>query len=60
MPLNWTQVKKTLDPRAYTVRTAAALLPKSGAWSEYGKSASSLPAAMRRLTTRHARGRGSR
>lgn len=60
MPLNWTQVKKTLNPRAYTVRTAAGLLRKSGAWSEYGKSASSLPAAMRRLTTHHARGRGSR
>jgi len=35
MPLNWGQVKKGLDPKRFTVRTAMALLAKSKAWDDY-------------------------
>ena len=35
MPLNWGQVKKGLDPKRFTVRTAMALLGKSKAWNDY-------------------------
>jgi bifunctional non-homologous end joining protein LigD len=35
MPLNWGQVKKGLDPKRFTVRTAMALLSKSKAWDDY-------------------------
>jgi bifunctional non-homologous end joining protein LigD len=34
-PLNWTQVKKGLDPKAWTLRTAPALLAKTKAWADY-------------------------
>jgi bifunctional non-homologous end joining protein LigD len=34
-PLNWSQVKKGLDPKAWTVRTAPALLKKTKAWADY-------------------------
>jgi len=35
MPLNWSQVKKGLDPKRYTIRTALGLLARSGAWRDY-------------------------
>jgi bifunctional non-homologous end joining protein LigD len=35
MPLTWSQVKKGLDPKRFTVRTAMALLAKSKAWKDY-------------------------
>jgi bifunctional non-homologous end joining protein LigD len=35
MPLNWSQVKKGLDPRRFTVRTAMSLLARSRAWKDY-------------------------
>jgi bifunctional non-homologous end joining protein LigD len=34
-PLNWSQVKKGLDPKAWTIRTAPALLKKTKAWADY-------------------------
>jgi len=34
-PLNWTQVKKGLDPKAWTIRTAPGLLAKTKAWADY-------------------------
>ncbi|HEY0266092.1 MAG TPA: DNA ligase D [Rhizomicrobium sp.] len=36
MPLEWSQVKKGLDPKKFTVRTAPALIAKSKAWRDYG------------------------
>src|SRR5229473_3013864 len=39
MPLEWNAVKKGLDPRRFTVRTAPALLKKSRAWRDYAKAA---------------------
>jgi len=50
MPLTWAQVKAGLDPKAFTVRTAPALLQKSGAWKGYAQSARSLKQAIRKLT----------
>ncbi len=38
MPLAWSQVKKGLDPKRFTVRTAPALIGKSAAWKDYFKS----------------------
>jgi bifunctional non-homologous end joining protein LigD len=43
MPVGWNQVKKGLDPARYTLRTALALLARSKAWSDYGRSARPLP-----------------
>lgn len=50
MPLNWTQVKKGLDPSAYTMRTVPKLLGKSAAWTDYWDSERKLTAAIRRLS----------
>jgi bifunctional non-homologous end joining protein LigD len=49
MPLNWPQVKAGLDPKAFTMRTAASLLKKSKPWADYDKSAVPLRAAIERL-----------
>jgi bifunctional non-homologous end joining protein LigD len=49
MPLNWPQVKAGLDPRAFTMRTAPALLKKSKPWADYDKSAVPLRTAIERL-----------
>ncbi|HMK86894.1 MAG TPA: DNA ligase D, partial [Steroidobacteraceae bacterium] len=50
MPLTWAQVAGGLDPKAFTVRTAPALLEKSKAWADYGRSARSLADAIRKIT----------
>jgi bifunctional non-homologous end joining protein LigD len=49
MPLEWSQVKKGLDAKRFTLRTAPALLKKSRAWRDYGKSAKSLRSAIEAL-----------
>ena len=35
MPLTWAQVKKGLDPKSFTIRTAPGLIGKSAAWKDY-------------------------
>jgi len=45
MPLAWTQVKKGLDPRRFTIRSAARLLARSKAWSDYDEAERPLPVA---------------
>jgi bifunctional non-homologous end joining protein LigD len=50
MPLNWKNVTKTLDPTIFTVRSAPALLRKSGAWGDYDRVAGSLQAAIDNIT----------
>jgi len=37
MPLEWSAVKRGLDPKRFTVRSAPALLAKSKAWKDYDK-----------------------
>jgi len=49
MPLEWSQVKKGLDPRRFTLRTAPALMKKSRAWRDYDKGATSLRSAIEAL-----------
>jgi bifunctional non-homologous end joining protein LigD len=44
MPLTWAQVKRGLNPRAFTVRTAPRLIAKSRAWKGYGKAQPNLKA----------------
>jgi bifunctional non-homologous end joining protein LigD len=50
MPIHWREVKPSLDPSRYTVRTGAALLKKSKPWEQYTLSARSLASAIRRVT----------
>ena len=49
MPLTWGQVKRGLDPRAYTVRTAPSLIRRNGAWKDYGKARPSLAVVAKKL-----------
>jgi bifunctional non-homologous end joining protein LigD len=49
MPLTWKQVRSGLDPHKYTVSTAAALLARSSAWSDYAGSARPIDQAIRKL-----------
>ncbi len=49
MPLEWSQVKKGLDPKRFTVRTAPALLAKSPAWKDYAKSERPLLPVLKKL-----------
>src|SRR3979411_666132 len=52
MPLTWAQVRGDLDPKRYTVRTVPALLAKTKAWEGYEDAASSIKAAIKKLTER--------
>jgi bifunctional non-homologous end joining protein LigD len=54
MPLVWRDVKKGLDPKAFTVRTAPALLAKLKPWKDYAAGARSLSDAIKHVV------RGSR
>ena len=49
MPLTWAQVKKGLDPKKFTVRTAPTLIKKSVAWKEYCDSEKPLAPAIKKL-----------
>src|SRR5215470_18119209 len=37
MPLNWSQVKKGLDPKDFTLRTAPALLKRRKPWADWSE-----------------------
>jgi bifunctional non-homologous end joining protein LigD len=50
MPLTWAQVKRGLDPHAFTIRTAPKLLAKSTAWKDYGEKQPDLKAIGRKLS----------
>jgi bifunctional non-homologous end joining protein LigD len=50
MPLSWREVKKGLDPKSFTVRTAAKLLAKAEPWKDYAASGRSLADAIKRIT----------
>ena len=49
MPLEWSQVKKGLDPKRFTVRTVPGLLKKSAAWKEYARSEKPLLSVLKKL-----------
>lgn len=50
MPLDWTQVKSTLDPTRFTIRSVPALLKKTSAWEDYCDGERSLEQAIKTLT----------
>ncbi len=49
MPLEWNAVKKGLDPKRFTVRTAPALIAKSKAWKDYAKAERPLLPVLKKL-----------
>jgi bifunctional non-homologous end joining protein LigD len=49
MPLEWSAVKKGLDPKRFTVRTAPALVRKTKAWTDYAKAQKPLLAVLKKL-----------
>jgi bifunctional non-homologous end joining protein LigD len=50
MPLEWKDVKKGLDPKAFTVRTAPSLLGKTKPWKKYAEGARALTDAIKQAT----------
>jgi bifunctional non-homologous end joining protein LigD len=52
MPIHWKDVKSTLKPERFTIRTAPQILAKSKPWADYVKSARSLPAAIDKLLSK--------
>jgi len=52
MPLEWSQVKKGLDPKRYTVRTAPSLIAKSAAWKDYAKATQPLLPILKKLAAK--------
>lgn len=49
MPLDWSEVGTDLDPKAFTIRNAAAHLRRTRAWRGYARSAKPLRAAIGKL-----------
>ncbi|MQY46552.1 DNA ligase D [Rhizobiales bacterium RZME27] len=49
MPLSWTQVKKGLDPKRFTIRSVPALMKDSTAWQDYRDGQRPLEQAIKRL-----------
>jgi bifunctional non-homologous end joining protein LigD len=49
MPLEWSAVKKGLDPKRFTVRTAPGLIAKSKAWKDYAKAEKPLLPVLKKL-----------
>jgi bifunctional non-homologous end joining protein LigD len=49
MPLTWSQVRKGLDPKRFTVHTVLDLIAKSKAWEDYCSSERPLRAAIKSL-----------
>jgi len=52
MPLTWSQVRKGLDPKRYSLRTAPKLIAKSRAWRDYDDAERPLAPAMRKLAAK--------
>jgi DNA ligase D-like protein (predicted ligase)/DNA ligase D-like protein (predicted polymerase)/DNA ligase D-like protein (predicted 3'-phosphoesterase) len=57
MPLQWSQVRRGLDPMKFTVRTAPALLSKSKPWSDYDDGERSLITAVQKFSNKTPKGR---
>jgi len=49
MPVAWSQVRKGLEPKRFTIRTAPALVDKLTAWDGYDEGARDLGAAIKKL-----------
>lgn len=49
MPIEWSQVRRGLDPGRFTLRTAARLLGRTGPWTGYAAAATPLSRAIKRF-----------
>ncbi|HWX90748.1 MAG TPA: hypothetical protein VNY75_10605, partial [Rhizomicrobium sp.] len=49
MPLEWSAIRKGLDPKRFTLRTAPVLIAKGAAWTNYAKSEKPLLPVMKKL-----------
>jgi bifunctional non-homologous end joining protein LigD len=49
MPIHWKEVKATLAPARFNIRTAPEILKKSKPWADYAKSARSLSEAIEKV-----------
>jgi len=49
MPIHWKEVKATLKPERYTVRTGPEILEKSKPWADYEEAARSLSVAIEKV-----------
>jgi bifunctional non-homologous end joining protein LigD len=54
MPVHWKEVRRGLDPKRFTLRSAPALLRKSKPWEGYDGAARSLADAIRSITQKAA------
>ena len=52
MPIEWSAVKKGLDPKCFTLRTAPGLLAKSKAWKDYNRSQKPLLPVLKKLAAK--------
>jgi len=52
MPLPWSKIRKGLDPKAFTLRTAQVLCVKMDAWPDYDEAARPLAPAIKKLGLR--------
>ncbi|HEV7960774.1 MAG TPA: non-homologous end-joining DNA ligase [Rhizomicrobium sp.] len=52
MPLHWSQVKKGLDPKEFTIRTAPALIKRHKPWADWQEAERALKDAILRFTKR--------
>jgi bifunctional non-homologous end joining protein LigD len=51
VPVPWSQLRKGLDPAAFTILTAAAVLKRPDPWTDLAASAAALDAAWKKLRT---------
>ncbi|HVW72256.1 MAG TPA: DNA ligase D [Rhizomicrobium sp.] len=49
MPLEWSAIKKGLDPKRFTIRTAPALIAKNKAWKDYARGERPLLPVLKKL-----------
>ena len=59
MPIHWKEVKVTLKPERFDIRTGPGILRKSKPWAEYERAARSLAAAIEKVLAK-GRAKGSR
>jgi bifunctional non-homologous end joining protein LigD len=55
MPVDWSAVKKGLDPKRYTLETTPALLAKTKPWGDYSEGARPFLPAAKKLLARRSR-----
>jgi bifunctional non-homologous end joining protein LigD len=52
MPIHWKEVKASLKPERFDIRSAPALLDKSKPWADYERAARSLSGAIAKVISR--------